>query len=216
MSRLLCQRRVNGNHVRSGQKRVKIHFPVVGAVIFPAGGIVLHFTAESLGNAGHPLADGSQTDNAPLLAGQFPKYLREMGKGLIPDIAATLHIIIIVSQLLIQIKEHGKRVLGHGIRRVAGHIPPAIGALGLTSRTQSGNVTLGDELLFDVMTICVLGGTSLTGGRGRIAGIVVGALFLQVITNIMVLLGINTYWQWVVKGIILVVVVLIDSFSKKD
>lgn len=91
-----------------------------------------------------------------------------------------------------------------------------IGALGLTSRTQSGNVSLGDELLFDVMTICVLGGTSLTGGRGRIAGIVVGALFLQVITNIMVLLGINSYWQWVVKGIILVIVVLIDSNSKKE
>ena len=89
VSRLLCQRRVNGNHVRSGQKRVKIHFPVVSAVIFPAGGIVLHFTAESLGNAGHPLADGSQTDNAPLLAGQFPKYLREMGKGLIPDARVT-------------------------------------------------------------------------------------------------------------------------------
>ena len=47
----------------------------------------------------------------------------------------------------------------------------AIGALGLTSRTQSGNVSLGDELLFDVMTICVLGGTSLTGGKGRIAGL---------------------------------------------
>ena len=92
----------------------------------------------------------------------------------------------------------------------------AIGALGLTSRTQSGNVSLGDELLFDVMTICVLGGTSLTGGKGRIAGIVIGALFLQVISNIMVLMGINTYWQWVVKGIILVVVVLIDSFSKKE
>lgn len=92
----------------------------------------------------------------------------------------------------------------------------AVGALGLTSRTQSGNVTLGDQLLFDVMTICVLGGTSLTGGRGRIAGIVVGALFLQVISNIMVLMGINTYWQWVVKGIILVAVVLIDSFSKKE
>jgi len=92
----------------------------------------------------------------------------------------------------------------------------AIGALGLTSKTQSGNVTLGDSLLFDVMTICVLGGTSLTGGRGRVVGIVIGALFLQVITNIMVLMGINTYWQWVVKGIILVSVVLIDSYSKKD
>ena len=92
----------------------------------------------------------------------------------------------------------------------------SVGALGLTARTQSGNVTLGDNLLFDVMTIVVLGGTSLTGGRGRIVGVVIGALFLQVITNIMVLLGINTYWQWVVKGIILVVVVLVDSFSKKE
>lgn len=92
----------------------------------------------------------------------------------------------------------------------------AVGALGLTSKTLSGNVTLGDNLLFDVMTICVLGGTSLTGGRGRVVGVVIGALFLQVISNIMVLLGINSYWQWVVKGIILVVVVLIDSYSKKD
>ena len=91
-----------------------------------------------------------------------------------------------------------------------------IGALGLTSKTLSGNVTLGDNLLFDVMTIVVLGGTSLTGGRGRIIGVVIGALFMQVITNIMVLLSINTYWQWVVKGIILVVVVLIDANSKKD
>lgn len=46
--------------------------------------------------------------------------------------------------------------------------------------------------------------------------IVIGALFLQVITNIMVLVSINTYWQWVVKGIILVVVVLIDANSKKN
>lgn len=92
----------------------------------------------------------------------------------------------------------------------------SIGALGLTSKTQSGNVTLGDQLVFDVMTICVLGGTSLKGGRGRIFGIIIGALFLQVITNIMVLLGISSYWQWIVKGCILVMVVLIDVFSKKD
>ena len=91
-----------------------------------------------------------------------------------------------------------------------------VGALGLTSKTLSGNVTLGDNLLFDVMTIVVLGGTSLTGGRGRIVGVVIGALFMQFITNIMVLLSINTYWQWVVKGIILVIVVLIDSNSKKE
>lgn len=91
----------------------------------------------------------------------------------------------------------------------------SIGAFGLTARTLAGNVTLGDELLFDVMTIVVLGGTSLTGGRGRVFGVVIGALFLQVISNAMVLLGINTYWQWVVKGAILIVVVLIDSNTKR-
>jgi len=92
----------------------------------------------------------------------------------------------------------------------------AIGALGLTSRTLAGNVTLGDALLFDVMTIVVLGGTSLTGGRGRVFGVVIAALFIQVISNMMVLQGINTYWQWVVKGLILLAVVLIDSNTKRD
>jgi ribose transport system permease protein len=92
----------------------------------------------------------------------------------------------------------------------------SIGALGLTAKTLNGNVTLGSNLLFDVMTIVVLGGTSLMGGRGRVFGVVIGALFLQVISNVMVLMGINTYWQWVVKGIILVTVVLIDSNTKRD
>jgi len=92
----------------------------------------------------------------------------------------------------------------------------AIGALGLTSKTLSGNVMLGENLLFDVMTIVVLGGTSLSGGRGRIIGVVIGALFLQVISNMMVLVGVNTYWQWVVKGVILVAVVLIDANTKRD
>ena len=54
----------------------------------------------------------------------------------------------------------------------------SIGALGLTSKTLAGNIALGDELLFDVMTIVVLGGTSLMGGRGRIFGVVIGALIL--------------------------------------
>ena len=91
-----------------------------------------------------------------------------------------------------------------------------IGALGLTAKTLSGNVAIGENLLFDVMTIVVLGGTSLSGGRGKIFGVVIGALFLQVISNIMVLMSIDTYWQWVVKGIILVSVVLIDSNTKHD
>ena len=92
----------------------------------------------------------------------------------------------------------------------------AIGALGLTAKILSGNVMIGENLLFDVMTIVVLGGTSLSGGRGRVFGVVIAALFLQVISNMMVLMSINTYWQWVVKGIILLAVVLIDVNSKRE
>lgn len=92
----------------------------------------------------------------------------------------------------------------------------AFGAIGLTAKTMSGSATLGDNLLFDVMTIVVLGGTSLTGGRGKVVGVIIAALFLGVITNAMVLIGINTYWQWIVKGIIMVAVVLVDANTKRD
>ncbi len=92
----------------------------------------------------------------------------------------------------------------------------AVGAIGMTSKTMSGIATIGDNMLFDVMTVVVLGGTALTGGRGKVIGVMLAALFLGVISNAMVLLGIDSYWQWIVKGIILVTVVLIDSNAKKD
>lgn len=92
----------------------------------------------------------------------------------------------------------------------------AIGAIGMTSKTMSGIAGIGDNMLFDVMTVVVLGGTALTGGRGKVIGVVLAAMFLGVISNAMVLLGINTYWQWIVKGIILVSVVLIDSNTKRN
>lgn len=92
----------------------------------------------------------------------------------------------------------------------------AIGAIGMTSKTMSGIATIGDNMLFDVMTVVVLGGTALTGGRGKVVGVTLAAMFLGVISNAMVLLGINTYWQWIIKGVILVSVVLIDSNTKRE
>ncbi len=167
----------------------------------------------------------------------LPEEFNFLGAGYVGVVPFAVILMIVVAGILIVFTSH--TALGRSFYSVGGNkeasklsgintkfvgvlafvlcgLLTTIGALGLTSKTLSGNVTLGDNLLFDVMTIVVLGGTSLTGGRGRIIGVVIGALFLQVITNIMVLVSINTYWQWVVKGIILVVVVLIDSRSKKD
>lgn len=91
-----------------------------------------------------------------------------------------------------------------------------VGAILITSRTMSGQPAIGESMLFDIITIVVLGGTSLTGGRGKVVGVIIAALILGVIDNVMILKGIDAYWQQVVKGIILAVVVLIDSHSKKN
>lgn len=91
-----------------------------------------------------------------------------------------------------------------------------LGSVGLTARTMSGSASLGDSMLFDVITVVVLGGTSLFGGRGSILGVGIAALLTGVISNAMVLLGVDTYFQWIVKGLILIIVVLVDVNSKRD
>ncbi|WP_147916049.1 ABC transporter permease [Ruania zhangjianzhongii] len=91
-----------------------------------------------------------------------------------------------------------------------------LASIGVTSRTMSGGASLGEGMLFDIITVVILGGTSLFGGRGNVFGVIVAALLLGVITNAMVLLGIDTYFQWIIKGAILIVVVYIDANSRKS
>lgn len=167
----------------------------------------------------------------------LPESFNFLGAGYVGLVPFPVILMLIIAVILSIIAQHTS--FGRSIYAVGGNIEAAklsginvkfvgifvfvicavltgIGALGLTARTLSGNVMLGENLLFDVMTIVVLGGTSLSGGRGRIAGVVIGALFLQVISNMMILVGISTYWQWVVKGAILVAVVLIDANTKRE
>lgn len=66
----------------------------------------------------------------------------------------------------------------------------------------------------DCITASVVGGTSMSGGRGKVMGTVVGVLLLTVLTNGMTLVGMNTYWQQVLKGVIIVVSVLADTRGK--
>lgn len=63
----------------------------------------------------------------------------------------------------------------------------------------------------DVVTAVILGGISLTGGRGRIVGTVIGVLILAILQNGMVLLSVQSYYQIIVKGAVVLVAVYIDS-----
>ena len=91
----------------------------------------------------------------------------------------------------------------------------AISGILLVSRTAAGNPTYGLAYELDAIASTVIGGTSLSGGIGSIPLCVIGALIIGVLNNGMDLLGVNAYWQQIVKGVIIVVAVLIDARKQK-
>lgn len=92
----------------------------------------------------------------------------------------------------------------------------SIAGLIITARLGSGQPSAGTNFEMDCITAAVVGGTSLSGGKGKIIGTIFGVLLLTVLTNGMTLVGINTYWQQVLKGVIIVVSVLADTKHKKN
>ena len=91
----------------------------------------------------------------------------------------------------------------------------SVAGLIITARLGSGQPSAGTGFEMDCITAAVVGGTSMSGGRGKVLGTIVGVLLLTVLTNGMTLLGMNTYWQQVLKGVIIVVSVLADTRGKK-
>lgn len=87
----------------------------------------------------------------------------------------------------------------------------ALSGLILLSRLGSAQPTLGDGYELDAIASVALGGTSMSGGRGRIWGTFVGVLIIAVLNNGMNILGISSYYQDVVKGIVILIAVLSDS-----
>lgn len=81
----------------------------------------------------------------------------------------------------------------------------------LAARTGSGDARVGGTYVFDSITATVLGGSSLAGGAGTIWGALASGFVLAMLSNILNLLGVITYWQWIIRGAILVSAVAIYS-----
>ena len=86
----------------------------------------------------------------------------------------------------------------------------ALASLILTSRLNSAQPTAGSMFELDAIAAVVLGGTSLTGGRGWIVGTLIGALIIGVLNNGLNLIGVSSFFQQVVKGAVILVAVLLD------
>jgi inositol transport system permease protein len=91
----------------------------------------------------------------------------------------------------------------------------AIAGIMLVSRTAAGNPSYGVSYELDAIASTVIGGTSLSGGVGSIPLCVIGALIIGVLNNSMDLMGVNAYWQQIVKGLIIVIAVLIDARKQR-
>ena len=102
-----------------------------------------------------------------------------------------------------------------GVYVINGVLSGLAGAL-LASRISSGqpNSGLGYEL--DAIAAVVIGGTSLFGGRGSLLGTIVGVLIIGVINNGLNLLDVSSYWQQIIKGVIIAGAVILDQRAKKN
>ncbi|MCK1994673.1 ribose ABC transporter permease [Peribacillus muralis] len=112
--------------------------------------------------------------------------------------------------------EKASRISGIKVDRVkvaiyglAGTMAAIAGAI-LTSRLNSAQPTAGQSYEMDAIAAVVLGGTSLSGGKGRLFGTLVGVLIIGTLNNGMNLLGVSSFYQQVVKGAVILIAVLLD------
>jgi ribose transport system permease protein len=90
-----------------------------------------------------------------------------------------------------------------------------VGGMIWSARLGSAAAMLGSGFEMDAIAATVIGGTSMTGGVGTVGGTFIGILIIGVITNGLNLMGINSFWQDVFKGIIILAAVVIDIVRKK-
>ena len=84
-----------------------------------------------------------------------------------------------------------------------------------TARLGSGSPTLGQNFELDAIAATALGGASMSGGIGRIGGTMIGVLMIGVINNGLNLINLNSFYQLIVKGLVVAISVIIDVMRKK-
>lgn len=117
--------------------------------------------------------------------------------------------------------EKATRLSGINVNRVkiivytlAGVLSAVAGLL-VTARLDSAQPNAGTGYELDSIAAVVIGGTSLSGGKGSIVGTVIGALIIGVLNNGLVLLNVSPFWQQVIKGLVILLAVILDKFRSK-
>jgi ribose transport system permease protein len=174
---------------------------------------------------------------AYLITGGLPIFGFEsgilfLGRGqlfnIIPIPVVIMSIVFALGWVFLEKTKYGRYIYGLGGNEEATHLSginvkkikyivygisgflSSLAGIVLLARINSGAPKSGDGYELDVITAVVLGGVSIFGGEGKIGFVVIGVLFMGVLTNGLILLNVQEYVQWVIKGFALLAAVSFD------
>ncbi len=153
--------------------------------------------------------------------------------GVVPMQVIYIVVILTITGLILSKAKLGRHIYATGDNRIAATfsgintkkvtffvymysaLMSSFAGIVLASRMFSGTAVAGDGAEMDAIAAVVLGGTSMTGGVGKLTGVIIGVFLIAVLNNGMNLLGIDSSWQYIVKGIVILIAVYIDYLKKQ-
>ncbi len=168
-----------------------------------------------------------------LIAGAFLGFSWIMAnhKGL-PNVLVTMFALVALFMFVTTRTTFGRRVYAMGGNEKAAHLSgintetvtiaifaimgalSAFAGLVYAARLNSAQPKAGAGLELDVIAACFIGGAAVTGGVGKITGVVIGAFIMGVMNNGMGIMGVGIDWQQVIKGVVLLLAVFLDVYYK--
>ena len=91
----------------------------------------------------------------------------------------------------------------------------AIVGLIISSELMASHPATGESFELNAIAAAVLGGTSMSGGRGTIGGTIVGAFVIGILSDGLVMMGVSSFWQMVIKGVVIIVAVVVDQAQRR-
>ncbi|WP_435747424.1 ABC transporter permease [Microbacterium sp. PMB16] len=168
-------------------------------------------------------------------ADPFFVFLARGGIGGIPTLILVLLVVALLAHIVLRYTTWGRNIYAVGGNNIASRLAgininryiigvymvtgaiAAIAGILITARTGSGQPISGSEgLELQAITAAALGGAALKGGKGTISGTILAVILLGVLTNGMTILGVNSFWQNVAQGALLVIAVVIQQLRSGE
>ena len=159
--------------------------------------------------------------------------MRYIGQGLVFDVIPLSILIAVIMCLIMCVvmyrTGYGRHIIATGGNEEASRVSgidvdkikisayvvmglfAAMGGIVLTGRVSMAAPGAGEGMEMDAVAAVVIGGTPLSGGRGKMGGTIFGCLVMGVMNNLLNLTGVSSFWQWFAKGCIIILAIFLDA-----